>query len=151
MIHNEAKFHEIIDTICETIDIKKKDLLSPNRDRALVDARRIAINLLVREESYTVSSAARGLNRHHATGIHYKKTHDLFYETDLRYKSTYDLCVIKYKKEEYSSFKDVLDLTKQYKDSQYEVLKLEKEVAELKYSILKLENKFRLHNFMIPA
>lgn len=151
MLHNESKFHEIIDVICESLEISRDDFESDNRNRVLVDARRIAINILTREENYPISHSCRAIGKDHATGVHYRKTHDKLYETDLRYKSTYDLCVLKYKKEEYSSFKDVLDLTKQYKDSQCEILKLEKEIADLKYDILKLQNQFRKHNFMIPA
>lgn len=151
MLHNESKFHEIIDVICESLEISRDDFESDNRNRVLVDARRIAINILTREENYPISHSCRAIGKDHATGIHYRKTHDRLYESDRRYKATYDTCVIKYKKENYSSFKDVLDLTNKFKESEKDVLKLEKENAELRYTILKLENKFREHNFMIPA
>jgi len=151
MLHNETKFHEIIDVICESLEISRDDFQSDNRNRVLVDARRIAINILTREENYPISHSCRAIGRDHATGIHYRKTHDRLYETDRRYKSAYDTCILKYKNKNYTSFKDVLDLTNKFKESEKDVLKLEKENADLKYTILKLENRFREYNLRIPA
>jgi len=151
MLHNETKFHEIIDVICESLEVSRDDFESANRNRVLVDARRIAINILTREENYPISHSCKAIGKDHATGIHYRKTHDRLYDTDKRYKFSYDTCILKYKNKNYSSFKDVLDLTNKFKESEKDVLKLKEENAKLRYDILKLQNKFREHNFMIPA
>ena len=151
MLHNETKFHEIIDVICEYLEISRKDFESENRNRVLVDARRIAINILTREENYPISHSCRAIGKDHATGVHYRKTHDRLYETNRRYRATYDTCIIKYKNENYASFKDVIELTNKFKESEKDVIKLEQENADLRYTILKLENRFREYNLRIPA
>ena len=141
----------IIEAVCQFIKVDKEDFLGTNRDRLLVDARRIAINIITREESHSISGAARAINKNHATAIHYRKTHDNLYASNARYRYTYDMCVRKYKGDNYASFEDFLEMGRNYRKLEVIVEDKDNEIAKLKYDILKLQNKFREHNFMIPS
>jgi hypothetical protein len=149
--YNPDVVESIIQSVCDFIRVSKKDLLSTKRDRLLVDARRIAVNILLREESHSVSGAGRCIKKNHATVIHYRNTHVSIYDTNARYRHTYDMCVRKYKGESYTTFKDFLGLGKKLTDAENLLKDKDVEIAKLKYDILKLQNKFRAHNFMIPA
>ncbi len=141
----------IIDAVCGFIKVDKEDLLSTNRDRLLVDARRIAVNILLREESCSVSGVGRCIKKNHATVIHYRNTHDNLYASNARYRYTYDMCVRKYKGDNYASFEDFLEMGRNYRKLEVIIEDKDNEIAKLRYDILKLQNKFREHNFMIPA
>ena len=149
--YNPDVVESIIQSVCDFIRVSKEDLLSTKRDRLLVDARRIAVNILLREESHSVSGAGRCIKKNHATVIHYRNTHVSIYDTNARYRHTYDMCVRKYKGESYTTFKDFLGLGKKLTEAENLLKDKDAEIAKLKYDILKLQNKFRKHNFMIPA
>jgi len=149
--YNPDTIDSIIQSVCDFIRVSKQDFLSTKRDRILVDARRIAVNILLREESHSVSGAGRCIKKNHATVIHYRSTHNTLYSSNARYRHSYDMCVRKYKGESYSTFKDFLGLGKKLTDAENLLKDKDNEIANLKYDILKLQNKFREHNFMIPA
>ena len=151
LLHLNYTVDSIVDAVCEFMRVDKDAFLSTNRDRLLVDARRIAINIITREESHSISGAARAINKNHATAIHYRKTHDNLYASNARYRYTYDMCSRKYKGDNYASFEDFLEMGKNYRKLETIVEDKDNEIADLKYEILKLQNKFREHNFMIPA
>jgi len=151
LLHLNHTVDSIVDAVCEFMRVDKDDFLSTSRDRLLVDARRIVINIITREESHSISGAARAINKNHATAIHYRKTHDHLYASNARYRYTYDMCSRKYKGDNYASFEDFLEMGKKYRQLEIIVEDRDNEIADLKYQILKLENKFREHNFIIPA
>lgn len=150
-VESMIQIDSIIKSVCTFIKVDKKDFLSTKRDRILVDARRIVVNILLREESHSVSGAGRCINKNHATVIHYRKTHNSLYDSNGRYRHSYDMCVRKYKGESYSSFQDFLNMGKKLTESENLLKDKDQEIATLKYDILKLQCKFREHNFMIPA
>jgi len=49
------------------------DIMSPARDRAIVNARISFANLLI-ERGHSLTEIGRYLGKHHATIIHYRKT-----------------------------------------------------------------------------
>lgn len=57
---------EIIDLVCQYMSVKPEDLLSPCRDRDLVDCRKM-IALLLYERGDSTPLIARQLNRHPST------------------------------------------------------------------------------------
>jgi hypothetical protein len=142
---------QVVDIVAQTTNIAKEDIFSGKRHRHIVDARRIVINILIREEAFSLVSVTKFLNKNHATGVHHKTVHNKLYASEKAYRSTYDLCLMKYKNGSYSTFSDVKDLVAQNKDAEDKIKDLQSENADLKYTILKLQNKFREHNFMIPA
>jgi len=91
--YNPDTIDSIIQSVCDFIQINKEDLLSTKRDRLLVDSRRIAVNILLREESHSVSGVGRCIKKNHATVIHYRNSHVSIYDTNARYRHTYDMCV----------------------------------------------------------
>jgi hypothetical protein len=147
--YNPDTIDSIIQSVCDFIQINKEDLLSTKRDRLLVDARRIAVNILLREESHSVSGVGRCIKKNHATVIHYRNSHVSIYDTNARYRHTYDMCVRKYKGESYSSFQDFLLMGKKVKDVEELLHSRDQEIADLKYDILKLEKKFRMKNYQL--
>jgi len=150
-IYNQFIMDQVIDMVCETMNVNTEDVFSSKRHRHIVDARRIAMNILIREEGLSLTSVSKFIKKNHATGIHHSKVHNTLYASDKAYRSAYDLCVFKYKGGNHSTFSDVLDLTTRYKELEEKLEEKDKKIADLKYTILKLENKFRGHNFMIPA
>ena len=150
-VHLNHTVDSIVEAVCEFMKVDKEEFLGTNRERFLVDARRIAINIITREESHSISGAARAINKNHATAIHYRKTHDNLYASNARYRYTYDMCKRKYKGDNYASFEDFLEMGKNYRKLEVIIEDKNDEIAKLKYDILKLQNKFRAHNFMIPA
>ena len=150
-IYNQFMMDQVVDMVCKTMKVNVEDVFNSNRNRNVVDARRIVMNILIREEGLSLTSVAKFLNKNHATAIHHRKVHDTLCLSDKNYKSVYDLCVFKYKGGNHSTFSDVLDLTTSYKELEEQLEAKDKEIADLKYTILKLQNKFREHNFMIPA
>jgi len=145
--YNPATIDSIIQSVCDFIQIDKEDLLSTKRDRLLVDARRITVNILLREESHSVSGVGRCVKKNHATVIHYRNSHVSIYDTNARYRHTYDMCVRKYKGESYSSFQDFLLVGKRIKEVEQLLKDRDEEIENLKYDILKLEKKFRMNNY----
>tara|TARA_R110001606_G_scaffold245371_1_gene393356 strand:- start:319 stop:777 length:459 start_codon:yes stop_codon:yes gene_type:complete len=150
-IYNQYIMEEVTHIVCESVNVNKEDLRTSQRDRHIVDARRIVINILTREESFSLSSVGKFLNKHHATTIYHRHIHESLYEKDVTYKAIYDLCLLRHKTKSYPIFSDVLDLTKNYRDLEKTLEQKNKEIATLKYDVLKLQCKFREHNFMIPA
>ena len=150
-IYNQFIMEKVTDIVCKTMNVDVKEVFSSNRHRNVVDARRIAMNILIQEEGLSLTSVSKFVKKNHATGIHHRKVHNTLYAAEKGYKSAYDLCVLKYKGGDQSTFSDVLDLTTKYKELGEKLEEKDKEIADLKYTILKLENKFRGHNFMIPA
>ena len=146
-IYNHYIMEQAVNIVCKTLGVNVEDVYSSKRDRHIVDARRIAMNILIREEKISLSAVARFVNKNHATGIHHKKSHEVLYESEKAYKSAYDLCMLNYKNEDKSTFSDVLALSDKYKDLTIELEEKDKEIADLKYDILKLENKLRANNF----
>tara|TARA_R110000744_G_scaffold39178_3_gene89268 strand:- start:193 stop:660 length:468 start_codon:yes stop_codon:yes gene_type:complete len=144
------KVLECLDVVSKTLGIEKEAILGKTRDRVLVDARRIIMNIVLSEESISVSDAARSLNKNHATVIYYRSTHHYLYDSLPRYKATYDVCLKEYKGEKAITFQDYLEGNQEMIKLQDEIKKLKAVNASLRYDILKLQNKFREHNFMIP-
>tara|TARA_R110000851_G_scaffold63363_3_gene145069 strand:+ start:2337 stop:2795 length:459 start_codon:yes stop_codon:yes gene_type:complete len=147
--YNPDTIDSIIQSVCDFIQINKEDLLSTKRDRLLVDSRRIAVNILLREESHSVSGVGRCIKKNHATVIHYRNSHVSIYDTNARYRHTYDMCVRKYKGESYSSFQDFLLMGKKVKEVEGLLETRDQEIADLKYNILKLEKKVRMNNYQL--
>ena len=147
--YNPDTIDSIIQSVCDFIQINKEDLLSTKRDRLLVDSRRIAVNILLREESHSVSGVGRCIKKNHATVIHYRNSHVSIYDTNARYRHTYDMCVRKYKGESYSSFQDFLLMGKKVKEVEGLLETRDQEIADLKYDILKLEKKVRMNNYQL--
>tara|TARA_R110000796_G_scaffold88566_1_gene191301 strand:- start:152 stop:610 length:459 start_codon:yes stop_codon:yes gene_type:complete len=147
--YNPATIDSIIQSVCDFIKVDTKDFLSTKRDRILVDARRITVNILLREESHSVSGAGRCIKKNHATIIHYRSTHNTLYASNARYRHTYDMCVRKYKGESYSTFQDFLLIGKKVKAVEQLLEARDQEIADLKYDILKLENKVRMNNYQM--
>ena len=150
-IYSQFIMDQVVDMVCETMKVNVEDVFSSKRHRNIVDARRIAMNILIQEEGLSLTSVSKFIKKNHATGIHHRKVHNTLYAAEKSYKASYDLCVLKYKGGDQSTFSDVLDLTTRYKELGEKLEEKDKEIADLKYTILKLENKFRDHNFMIPA
>jgi len=147
--YNPATIDSIIQSVCDFIKVDTKDFLSTKRDRILVDARRITVNILLREESHSVSGAGRCIKKNHATIIHYRSTHNTLYASNARYRHTYDMCVRKYKGESYSTFQDFLLIGKKVKAVEQLLEARDQEIATLKYDILKLENKVRMKSYQL--
>ena len=147
--YNPDTIDSIIQSVCDFIQINKEDLLSTKRDRLLVDSRRIAVNILLREESHSVSGVGRCIKKNHATVIHYRNSHVSIYDTNARYRHTYDMCVRKYKGESYSSFQDFLLMGKKVKAVEELLESRDQEIADLKYNILKLEKKVRMKSYQL--
>ena len=147
--YNPDTIDSIIQSVCDFIQINKEDLLSTKRDRLLVDSRRIAVNILLREESHSVSGVGRCIKKNHATVIHYRNSHVSIYDTNARYRHTYDMCVRKYKGESYSSFQDFLLMGKKVKEVEGLLETRDQEIADLKYNILKLEKKVRMKSYQL--
>ena len=147
--YNPDTIDSIIQSVCDFIQINKEDLLSTKRDRLLVDARRITVNILLREESHSVSGVGRCIKKNHATVIHYRNSHVSIYDTNARYRHTYDMCVRKYKGESYSSFQDFLLMGKKVKEVEGLLETRDQEIADLKYNILKLEKKVRMKSYQL--
>ena len=147
--YNPDTIDSIIQSVCDFIQINKEDLLSTKRDRLLVDARRITVNILLREESHSVSGVGRCIKKNHATVIHYRNSHVSIYDTNARYRHTYDMCVRKYKGESYSSFQDFLLMGKKVKAVEELLESRDQEIADLKYNILKLEKKVRMKSYQL--
>jgi len=143
------KLYEIIDVVCDTLGVTKDQFLGTKRDRLFVDARRIVINIMLREESASVSNTARSINKDHATAVHYRKTHSVLYSSNNRYRNIYDVCVKKYKGESYKTLEDFLKVGDKYKEAKEKLKLLNSENAELRYTILKLENKIRQQHYAI--
>ncbi len=146
-IYNQFIMDQVIDMVCKTMQVNVEDVFSSSRIRNVVDARRISMNILMREEGLSITSVAKFLNKNHATAIHHRKVHDTLCLSDKAYKSAYDLCLFKYKGGNHSTFSDILDLTNSYKELEEKLEEKDKEIADLKYDILKLENKLRANNF----
>jgi len=144
------KVLECLDVVSKTLGLEKEAILGTTRDRVLVDARRIIMNIVLAEESISISDAGRSLNKNHATVIHYRNTHRSLYDSLPRYKDTYDVCLKEYKGEKAITFQDYLEGNQEMIKLQDEIKKLKSVNASLRYDILKLQNKFREHNFMIP-
>ena len=140
---------QVVDMVCKTMHVNTKEVFSSKRHRHVVDARRIAMNILIREEGLSVTSVSKFMNKNHATGIHHSKVHDTLYDSDKAYKASYNLCLLKYKGGNQATFSDVLDLTTKYKELEEQLEEKDKEIVTLRYDILKLENKFRENNFML--
>jgi hypothetical protein len=138
---------QAVNTVCKTLGVNVEDVYTSKRERHIVDARRISMNILIREEKISISAVARFLKKNHATGIHHKKSHEVLYESEKAYRSAYDLCILNYKDDDKSTFSDVLALSDKYKDLTIELEKKDEEISTLKYDILKLENKLRANNF----
>ena len=147
--YNPDTIDSIIQSVCDFIQINKEDLLSTKRDRLLVDSRRIAVNILLREESHSVSGVGRCIKKNHATVIHYRNSHVSIYDTNARYRHTYDMCVRKYKGESYSTFQDFLLIGKKVKAVEQLLEARDQEIADLKYNILKLEKKVRMKSYQL--
>ena len=145
------KIHDVIDIVSKTMKISSEDIIGESRSRLLVDARRIIINIVLAEECFSLSETARTINKHHATAIHYKNTHKALCASSTAYKSLYEICLKRYKNEVQLSFQDFLKLNDENSDLRKKIENLEEEKKDLAYDILKLKNKFREHNFMIPA
>lgn len=148
-LYNQFMMDQVVDIVCKTMNVNTEDVFSSKRHRHIVDARRIAMNILIREESLSLTSVSKFMKKNHATGIHHSKVHDTLYASDKSYRSSYDLCMFKYKGGNHSTFSDVLDLTNSYKELEEQLKEKDKEIATLRYDILKLENKFRVNNFML--
>jgi len=146
-IYNHYIMEQAVNIVCNTLGVNVEDVYSSKRDRHVVDARRIAMNILIREENLSLSSVARFVKKNHATGVHHKKVHDVLYESEKAYRSAYDLCILNYKDEDKSTFSDVLAISDKYKALTIELEEKDKEIADLKYDILKLENKLRANSF----
>ena len=140
---------QVVDMVCKTMHVNTKEVFSSKRHRHVVDARRIAMNILIREEGLSVTSVSKFMNKNNATGIHHSKVHDTLYDSDKAYKASYNLCLLKYKGGNQATFSDVLDLTTKYKELEEQLEEKDKEIVTLRYDILKLENKFRENNFML--
>jgi len=150
-VYNSYMMDQVVDIVSQTTNTTKEDIFSGKRHRYIVDARRIVINILIREEAFSLVSVTKFLNKNHATGVHHKTVHNKLYASEKAYRSTYDLCLMKYKNGSYSTFSDVKGLVAQNKDAEDKIKALQIENAELRYDILKLQNKFREYNFLIPA
>lgn len=150
-VYNSYMMDQVVDIVAQTTNTTKEDIFSGKRHRHIVDARRIVINILIREEAFSLVSVTKFLNKNHATGVHHKTVHNKLYASEKAYRSTYDLCLMRYKSGSYSTFSDVKDLIAQNKDAEDKIKDLQIENAKLRYDILKLQNKFREHNFMIPS
>ena len=96
-IYNHYIMEQAVNIVCNTLAVNVEDVYSSKRDRHIVDARRIAMNILIREENLSLSSVARFVKKNHATGVHHKKVHDVLYESEKAYRSAYDLCILNYK------------------------------------------------------
>jgi hypothetical protein len=143
------KIHDVIEIVAKTMKISPKDIIGESRSRHLVDARRIIINIVLAEECFSISETAKTLNKHHATAIHYRNTHESLCVSNPAYKSLYDICLKRYKKEVQLSFQDFLKLNDENSDLRKKIESLEEDKKELSYDILKLEKKVRMNNYQL--
>ena len=143
------KIHDVIDIVAKTMKISPKDIIGQSRSRHLVDARRIIINIVLAEECFSISETARTLNKHHATAIHYRNTHESLCASTPAYKSLYDICLKRYKQEIQLSFQDFLKLNDENSDLRKKIESLEDDKKELSYDILKLEKKVRMKSYQL--
>lgn len=75
---------KILLSICLALDIPMKELCSKSRERELVEARTIAVGLiLLYEKSFTLKRLGVLLGgRHHSSIIHLRQTFDNLYKRD---------------------------------------------------------------------
>jgi len=81
---NKAEHLDIVDFVCEVLNITRKDLLSNSRKRELAEGRFIAIGIM-REEKSCLSLKAIGRffgGRDHSTIIYSSKIYNDLYGTD---------------------------------------------------------------------
>jgi len=143
----EQKVADITKIVCETMHVSSDELVSIKRERHMVDARRIFVNMLIEEEKFTYSHMAKLLNRNHATAIHYKRSHSGLYTGDEDYRYKYDRCMKKYRGENMATINDLINSKKDTKKLEEKVSHLEEVIKDLKYQNLKLENKIRMKHY----
>lgn len=73
---------DIDDVVSNEFMINRDDLYSKKRDRAIVEARQVAMYLRVKTQYMTLGQAAKRYNRDHATAIHAIKTVNDLMSTD---------------------------------------------------------------------
>ena len=138
-VFNTYKSNEVIRSVCTVMDITEEQLLSKKRNRILVDARRIVVNILRREEYVTTEVAGKAVNRDHSTAVHLQKTHPDIYEIDKQYKAIYDSCIFRYKDEIHFTFDDFVKIGERYNQAKERIEVLEIQIEELENKLL-IEN-----------
>ena len=143
----EQKIADMTKIVCETMHISSDDLVSEKRQRDMVDARRMFINMLMEEEKFTLTQMSRLINRDHATAIHYRRSHKGLYSRNEDYRYKYDRCMKKYRGESMVTINDLINSKNDTKKLEEKVSHLEEVIKDLKYENLKLENKIRMKHY----
>lgn len=74
---------DILSAVCEVLDVPIERLLSPSREKAIAEARTIAVGLILQVNSdITLKSLGRRLNRHYSSVIHQRETYNDLYKLD---------------------------------------------------------------------
>lgn len=81
---------KIIKEICSRYDVKWSSILSKNRKRCIVDARRLYCGILRNVFGLTFEKIGTILNKNHATIVHNIKMHDNFISVLKSYKKNYE-------------------------------------------------------------
>jgi hypothetical protein len=81
---------KIIKEICSRYNVKWSSILSKNRIRRVIDARRLYCGILRNVFGLTFQSIGTILNKNHATIVHNLKMHDNFISVLKSYKKNYE-------------------------------------------------------------
>lgn len=143
----EQKIADITKIVCDTMHVSPDELVGIKRQRDLVDARRIFVNMLIEEEKFTYTRTGKLINRNHATAIHYNKSHKGLYSGDGDYRYKYDRCMKKYRGERLVTINDLINSKNETLKLKKKVSNLEEIIKDLRYDKLKLENKIRMKQY----
>lgn len=89
--YNLDQCDAIIETVCFSLKVTKKDVVSKVRKREFVDARKIIIHKLRGRTSLSLKAIGGKLNMDHSTVIYSLNTYDDLCETDKLFKAKSDL------------------------------------------------------------
>lgn len=80
----------IVNCISHCSRIPKKELISKNRQRHLVDARKMMYKLIREIYGYPILHIAKHFKKNHATLIHQMREHDKLMDLDTRYAEKFN-------------------------------------------------------------
>lgn len=89
VLNREKNMDNICNAVSYATGISKKDLVSQQRHRHIVDSRKMMYKLIKEIYDYPLTTMGRFFNKHHATIIHQIAEHDKMMTYDKLYESRY--------------------------------------------------------------
>ena len=88
--------NDIIDVVCDELNVQRKDMLSSLRKRYLVEARQIAIGLILESNrGLALKKVGAMFNRDHSTIIYAREQFNDLYGSDKQFTKKVDLIRLK--------------------------------------------------------